>query len=175
MKIIPFIIIFTICFQFLKAQEEPMHNLWIELGSLSFSPTKYDQGVGVNISFKQQLNRLLTSFHYHDYVDRELANGGWGLFTSSNHYHAANLMAGITNKRCNFGHASASTGLGMFWGDIRNENFTTIGWPIMLASSVNLFPYLGLNLKLFANINSKHTLIGFGMDIQLGKLKHINF
>ena len=158
-------LVFIISLQLIKAQEEPMQNVWLELGSLSFSPTTYEQGVGVNIALKYQLNMWLTSFHHHNYADRELAHGGLGLLTRSDHYKSADFMFGITNRKCGFGHASVSTGLGLFYGDISNQDFRTIGWPIMLASSVNLFPYLGINLKVFANINPKHSLIGFGMDI----------
>ncbi len=160
-----------------QTQEDAMINTWLELGSLRFSPTKKESSAGVDVTLKFQRNKLLANLQYHDYVDRELAHGGFELFTNDNHYHASNFMIGITNKKCNFGHISISSGFGIFWGEFDNfsiEKFTTVGWPIEAAASVNIFPFMGINLKLFTNVNSKHSLIGFGMDLQLGKLKRFN-
>lgn len=157
-----------------QAQEDTIINAWVELGSLKFTPTRNEASAGVDVVLKFQRNRLLTNIQYHDYVDRELAHGSLGLFTSSNNYHAGNLMLGITNKRCRFGHVSVSSGFGLFWGEFDEypaEKFVTVSLPVEAAASVNLFPFIGLNMKFFANINSKHSLIGFGMDIQLGKLR----
>ena len=160
-----------------QTQEEPTINAWLELGSLRFSPTKKESSAGIDVVLKYQVNKLLTSFQYHDYFDYELAHGGFELFTSSNHYHASNFMIGITNKKCRIGHVSVSSGLGIFWGkfdEITIERFRTIGLPIEAAASVNILPFIGINLKIFTNLNSKHSLIGFGMDLQLGKLKRFN-
>jgi hypothetical protein len=161
------------------AQSEPdvKRNAWLEIGSLKFAPTKKESSAGVDIVMKFQKNKLLTTIQYHDYVDRELAHGGFELFTSSNHYHAGNFMLGITNRKCRYGHVSLSSGLGIFWGrfdDIGVEKFKTIGWPIEAAASLNICAFVGVNLKVFTNINTKHSLIGFGMDLQLGKLRKIN-
>ena len=159
-----------------QTQKEVTQNAWLELGSLKFAPTRKESSAGVDIAFKYQRNNLLTGLYYHDYVDRELAHGGFDLFTSSNHYHAANFMTGITNKKCRVGHVSISSGLGIFWGGFEEyppEKFTTIGWPIEAAASLNIFPFMGINLKVFTHINSMHSLIGFGMDLQLGKLRNI--
>ncbi len=157
-----------------QPQKDVTINAWLELGSLKFFPAKKESGVGVNVAVKYQINKLLANLQYHDYVDRELAHGGFELFTDNNHYNAGNLLIGITNKKCRYGHVSVSSGLGIFWGKF-NENtikkFKTIGWPVEAAASLNVFPVVGINLKLFANINSKHSLIGFGMDLQLGKLR----
>ena len=160
-----------------QPKEDITLNAWLEVGSLRFFPTKKESGVGVDAVFKFQMNRMLANLQYHDYYDRELAHGGFELFTSRNHYHAGNFMIGITNKKCRHGHVSVSSGLGFFWGkfdNISEEKFTTIGWPIEAAASLNIFPVVGLNLKLFTNINSKHSFIGFGMDLQLGKLRDID-
>ncbi|MBN2611879.1 MAG: hypothetical protein JXB00_10020 [Bacteroidales bacterium] len=161
----------------IQAQETSTVNAWMEAGSLRFFPTKKESGTGISLTFKMQVNRTLVSLQYHDYSDRELAHGGLGILTDRNHYHAGNFLLGITNRKCRVGHVSISSGLGLFWGEFDNisvERFTTIGWPIEAAASLNIFPFAGINLKLFTNINPKHSMIGFGMDIQLGKLKKIN-
>jgi hypothetical protein len=153
-------------------------NAWLELGSLKFTPTKHESSAGVDAVIKVQVNHLLASLQYHDYFDSEQAHGGFELFTDDNHYHAGNCMIGITNKKCRFGHVSVSSGLGIFWGeieDIDSEKFATIGWPLEAAASVNLFPIVGINLKLFTNVNSRHSFFGFGMDIQLGKLRDLRW
>jgi len=149
-------------------------NAWLEVGGLRFAPTKKEASAGINVSLKFQRNRLLANLQYHNYVDRELAHGSFELFTTNNYYRAGNMMVGITNKKCRFGHFSISTGLGVFWGEFNNffeEKFITAGWPIEAAAGFNIFPVVGINLKVFGNINSKHSLIGFGMDLQLGKLR----
>ena len=175
-KLLSFLCIFLLQINAVTAQtqKDATINAWLELGSLKFVPTKKESGVGVDVALKYQINRLLANLQYHDYIDRELAHGSFELFTNSNHYHAGNLMIGITNKKCRYGHVSVSSGLGIFWGRFNEntaEKFKTIGWPIEAAASLNVFPVMGLNLKLFTNINSKHSLIGFGMDLQLGKLR----
>lgn len=157
-------------------QEKVTVNAWLEVGSLKFTPTKHERSAGVDAAIKVQINHLLANLQYHDYFDSELAHGGFELFTDDNHYHAGNCMIGITNKKCGFGHASVSSGLGVFWGVFEEngrEEFVTIGWPIEAAASMNIFPYVGINLKLFTNINSRHSFIGFGIDVQLGKLRDI--
>lgn len=131
-----------------------------------------------DVAVKTQVNRLLITMQYHDCFDSETSHGYFDIFTNDNHYHAGNLLLGITNKKCRFGHLSISSGLGLFWGyfeDYDREYFTTIGLPVEAAISVNLFPFVGLNLKSFANINSRHSSIGFGMDIQIGKLRDIDW
>ena len=158
-----------------QTQDDVMYNAWLELGWLKFTPTEKESSTGLDIALKVQRNRVLVNLQYHDYIDRELAHGGFELFTSNNYYHAGNLMIGITNKKCRFGHVSVSSGLGIFWGEFNTpfeEKFTTLGWPIEAAASVNIFPVIGINLKFFSNVNSKHSLIGFGMDLQLGKLRN---
>ncbi len=175
----------------LLAQEEEKnntHNAWIELGSLRFSPTEYEKGIGVNAVLKYQRNHLLYAVQYHNYIDKELTNGGLGLFNRSFNRYATNLMIGLTNKRAKLGHASISSGLGIFGGDIgiwregtdlqgnptriyREEKFTSLCWPIEVAASLNILPFFGLNLKFFANINSAHSFVGFGMDLQFGKMR----
>ena len=159
-------------------QNDVMINAWLELGSLTFTPTKQDKSAGVDAAIKFQRNKLLANMQYHDYFDSESANGGFELFTDANHYHAGNFLIGITNKNCRVGHASVSTGLGAFWGrfdNISQVKFATIGWPIEAAASLNIFPFIGINMKVFTNINSKHSFIGFGMDLQLGKLRKYNW
>ena len=159
---------------FCQTQDNIMMNAWLELGGLKFTPTEKESSAGLNIALKFQINRLLATMQYHDYFDRELAKGGFELFTTRNHYHAGNMMTGITNKKCRIGHVSISSGLGIFWGEfgtLTGGRFTTLGWPIEAAASLNILPVLGVNLKFFCNVNSKHSLIGFGMDFQLGKLR----
>jgi hypothetical protein len=160
-----------------RIQNDEIINAWLEAGSLKFFPTKKESGVGIDATLKFQINRMLANLQYHDYTDRELAHGGFELFTENNHYHAGNVMIGITNKKCRHGHVSISSGLGIFWGRFDEntvEKFKTLGWPVEAAASLNIFPFMGINLKVFTNINSKHSLIGFGMDLQLGKLRNFN-
>lgn len=171
--IIP-LILFTFKGSVAQNEKDVTPNVWLEFGSLKFAPTKKESSAGIDIAFKYQQNKLLTNLQYHDYFDRELAHGGLGLFTNSNHYHAGNFLIGVTNSKCRYGHVSISSGLGIFWGyfdEISKEKFTTLAWPVEAAASLNLFPFLGINVKLFTNINTKHSLIGFGFDIQLGKLR----
>ncbi|PLX03160.1 MAG: hypothetical protein C0594_10850 [Marinilabiliales bacterium] len=158
-----------------KLQEQA--NAWIELGSLRFFPTKHESGVGVNACLKYQKDRLLANLQYHDSYDRDLPNGRLELLTTSNHYHALNILGGFTNRKDRTGHVSASTGLGVFWGTIYYSSgykkFSTVSWPVELAMSINIKSFIGLNFKVFTNLNSQHSFIGFGMDLQLGKLRQI--
>ncbi len=172
------IIIFSITYLLItvnaQTSDKTLTNAWLEFGSISFVPTDEESGVGIDVVFKYQRNKLLSSLQYHNYIDRELAHGGFELFTRSNNYHAINLTAGVTNKKCKHGHVSISTGLGIFGGTYNNgSKFTTIGIPIEAAASINILPFLGVNMKLFTNINKEHSLFGFGMDIQLGKLRKV--
>lgn len=122
---------------------------------------------------------MLGTTQYHDYFDSELAQDDFELFADANHYRAGNVMMGITNRKRRFGHASISSGLGFIWGEVENnvihKNFATLSWPVEAAASVNLFPFVGINLKVFSNINTEHFFFGFGMDLQLGKLRNIHW
>ena len=157
-----------------QTEKDVTINAWLELGWLKFAPTKKDASTGIDIGLKFQRNRLLANLQYQNLIDRELAKGGFELFTTNNYYHAGNILIGITNKKCRFGHVSLSSGLGVFWGEfksISSEKFATVGWPVEAAASLNIIPVVGINLKVFTNVNSKHSFIGFGMDLQLGKLR----
>ncbi len=159
-----------------QTEEDEIINAWLEVGSLRFAPTEKESSTGVDVAFKYQRNKLLTYVQYHDYIDKELAHGGFELFTDRNKYHAGNILIGITNKKCRVGHVSISSGVGIFWGefeDIGVEKFATVGWPVEAAASLNFCSFVGINMKLFTNINLKHSLVGFGMDLQLGKLRKL--
>jgi hypothetical protein len=173
-----FMLLYQVSGAVAQDQNDVTINAWLELGSLTFTPTKHDKSAGVDAALKFQRNKLLANLQYHDYFDSESANGGFELFTDDNHYHAGNFLIGITNKKCRVGHVSVSSGLGVFWGkfdNISQEKFTTIGWPIEAAASLNIISFIGINLKVFTNINSKHSFIGFGMDLQLGKLRNFGW
>jgi len=171
---IPCMILLQVVGAAAQDQNDVTINAWLELGSFTFTPTKHDKSAGIDAAIKFQRNHILADLQYQDSFDSESANGGFELFTDDNHYHAGNFLVGITNKKCRFGHVSISSGLGVFWGkfdNISQESFATIGWPVEAAASLNIFPFIGINMKVFTNINSKHSFIGFGMDLQLGKLR----
>jgi hypothetical protein len=157
-------------------QGYPTINAWLEFGTYRISPVEYDKSAGVDIALKCQVNRVMSTLQYLDCFDSEESHGVFELFTNDNHYHAGNILLGITNRQCKFGHVSVSSGLGVFWGEFGGKNverFATIGWPVEAAASINLFPFVGINIKAFTNVNSRHSFVGFGMDIQVGKMRDI--
>jgi hypothetical protein len=150
----------------------PLINAWIEGGAYRIRPVLFDRTAGVDLALKFQYNRMLSEVQYMDIYDSEHTE--LGLFERSNHYHALNVMLGVTNRECKTGHVSISTGFGLFYGEIteqETEHFATIGLPIEAAVSLNLGPIVGLQLRAFTNLNFRHSFYGFGMDIQLGKMR----
>ncbi|HLO60138.1 MAG TPA: hypothetical protein VK179_15420 [Bacteroidales bacterium] len=150
----------------------PVINAWIEGGAYRVRPVLFDRTAGVDLALKFQYNRVLSEVQYMDIFDSEHTE--LGLFDRQNHYHAFNFLLGITNRECKSGHVSISSGLGLFYGEIteqETEHFATIGLPVEAAVSLNLGPIAGLQLRAFTNLNFRHSFYGLGMDIQLGKMR----
>lgn len=170
-----FIFFYLFINQFSFSQESPIKDFgWLEFGSFRFGPVEHDRGYGVDLSAKFKHNRTLFTLQYRSFHEKQYTSEFFTTYRIEE-YNAINPMIGITNAKCNFGHVSASGGIGVFWGE-RNINYTTkpftsISIPIELETIVNIKPFIGLGLRLFGNINSEFSFIGFGMSLQLGLLK----
>src|SRR5512139_170517 len=94
----------------------PVINAWVEGGAYRIRPVLFDRTAGVDLALKFQYNRVLSEVQYMDIYDSEHTE--LGLFDRQNHYHAFNFLLGITNRECKTGHVSISTGFGLFYGEI---------------------------------------------------------